>query len=169
MRRVLRLLLFLGCTLALTPAARAAENPYQRPMKAKGFTARAVALPARSVGETVLRTAPAVGVEILIQVEDYLPRGLEPTLLIDGKPAKVASGVRSVQARLTTLGFLIESPGVWKEGATLALQMGDDKRTRASVPGTLHRKQVRPLDQDGDRGSLPALPPWLQPRSSKNK
>jgi len=161
MRRTMTILVVVGIALTLARVAAATESRYERPLKAKGFTTRAIVLPARTVGETVIRAKPALAVEIDIQVENYLPRGLEPTLLIDGKPVKVASGVAGVEGQLTTLSFVIEDPGLLKDGVRLGLQMGDDQRTRSSVPGTLRRNQIRPLEQ-ADRGSLPTLDQWLR-------
>ncbi len=63
---------------------------------------------------------------------------------------------------MTTLGFLIEKPGVLKEGAVLALQMGDDAQTRARVPGVLRLDKIQPLGPDeARRWGLPALDEWL--------
>ena len=163
MRMARRTLLLIGFALALAGVSAAAENPYRQPLKAKGFSARAVVLPARSVGRTVMRAESALAVEIRIQVEDYFPRALEPTLFIDGKPVRAASGIAGVQGRITTLSFVIEEPGPLKDNATLALQMGDDKRTRSPVPGRLRRHQIHPLEQaETERAKLPTLQQWLR-------
>jgi hypothetical protein len=146
----------------LVPLEAAAQRPYLQPLKTTGFTARAVVLPPRTIGKTVIRTKHALAVEIRVQIENYLPRGLEPTLFIEEVPVVAASGVIGVEGHVTTLGFLVEKPEILKEGATLALQMGDDVQTRSRVPGVLRREMIRPLDPDETRRwGLPTLDEWL--------
>lgn len=169
MRRTLNTAVLVGFALTLAMVVAAADNPYRRPLKAKGFSAQAVSLPPRTVGQTVMRSERALAVEIRIPVEGYLPRGLEPTLLIDGKPTKAASRVVGAQGQVTTLGFLIEDPGLLKEGARLALQMGGDSHTRSSVPGALRRGQIRPLESVTERESLPSLNQWLRQAKPSSK
>ena len=161
MRRLVMALSMFLSVLAALPAV--AQSPYSQPLKPTGVTLQAVALPARSIGQTVMRAKSTLAVAVQVAVEDYLPRGLEPTLLIDGVPAKTAgSGVVGMEGRVTTLSFVLDSPALLKDGAELAIQMGDDARTRAAVPGRLRRQGIQPLDQsETQRRGLPTLDEWL--------
>ncbi len=76
----------------IAPSEAAAQHPYLQPLKPAGFSARAVVLPPRTIGTTVVRAKHALAVEIRVQVENHLPHGLEPALLIGGVPAEAASG-----------------------------------------------------------------------------
>lgn len=148
--------------LALVASEGQAQNPYVQPLKPKGFTVQAVGLPSRSVGSTTLRARAALAVVVRVEVEDYVPRGLEPTLLIDGRPAPAPSGVTGVQGSVTTLSFLVETPDALRDGASLALQWGDDAKTRVQVPGALRRDAIQPAASDEtQRLGLPSLTDWL--------
>ena len=132
-------------------------------MRPKGFTSRAVVLPPRSIGKTVIRPQPALAVDIRIEVEDYVPRGMEPTLLINGKPVPAASGLVKVGGKVSTLSFVIDQPAALEEGAALELQMGERVESRTRVPGVLRRKEIRPLDlKEAQRQQVPALTDWLR-------
>jgi len=151
--------------LALVGSDSTAQNPYLQPLKPTGFSLQAVALPPRAIGSTTLRARGVLAVAIRVTVEDYVPRGLEPTLLINGVPVPTASGVTAVQGRMTTLTFLVEGPELLKDGATLALQMGDDPKARAEVPGVLRRETIQAPDPDEVRRlGLPSLAEWLSRR-----
>jgi len=151
--------------LILFSAASAGQNPYTQPLKPKGFSANAIALPPRTVGKTVIRARHSLAVEIRVEVEDYLPRNMEPTLMIDGVPVVGPSGVAGVEGKITTLFFVVEKPELLKDTAPLTIQMGDDERTRAAVPGTLQREKIKPLDpNEAKRLDLPALTEWLRQR-----
>lgn len=142
-----------------------AQSPYEQPIKPTGFSLQALALPPRAIGSTTLRAKGALAVAVRVTVEDYIPRGLEPTLLIDGTPVPAASGMTAAQDRVTTLTFLVEAPHLLKEGATLALQMGDDPKTRTEVPGVLRRGAIQPPDPaEVRRLGLPSLAEWLSGR-----
>ena len=131
--------------------------------KATGFTAQAVVLPPRTVGKTVLRDAPKLAVEIRVRVQNYRPGGFEPLLVIDGKPQTLASGVADVQGRETILAFVVESPSLLRDGASLALQMKADGKSRTPIPGRLTRKAIKPLDaKAAEQAKLPALDEWLR-------
>jgi hypothetical protein len=160
MSRVIIALSLLGLTLGV-PAGHA-QDAYLQPLKPTGFSAQAVALPPRSIGSTTLRARAALGVMVRVTVEDFIPRGLEPTLVIDGIAMSTPSGVTGVQGRITTLSFLVESPEALRDGASLAVQWGDDPRTRAQVPGSLRREAIQPADPgDTQRLGLPSLGEWL--------
>ena len=160
MSRVVIALSLLGLTLLVS--AGHAQNPYLEPLKPTGFSAQAVALPPRAIGSTTLRARAALAVVIRVAVEDYIPRGLEPMLSIDGVAMPGPSGVIGVQGRVTTLSFLVESADALKDGASLALQWGDDPKTRAQIPGTLRRDAIQPADpSETGRLGLPSLAEWL--------
>jgi hypothetical protein len=154
--------LTLAALLVLPLAGRAQGPP---PLRPTGFTVQAVALPARAIGATPVRARATLAASIQVTVEDYAPRGMEPTLLIDGVAVPAASGISGVQGRVTTLTFLVDDPDLLKDGATLALQMGDDPKTRAPIPGVLRRAAIRSPDPDEARRlGLPSLADWLSRR-----
>jgi hypothetical protein len=160
MHRTIILLLSVG--LLWTPIVVEAQS-YLEPLNIKGFEAHAVAFQAKPA----IANEPAasqLGVEFQVQVVNYLPRGLEPTLIIDGVPLPTRTRVVSVEGEVTTLGFLVDSPAPLKDGAILAVQMGDEVRTRSRVPGTLKLDAIKPLEgADAQRLGLPDLKTWLRP------
>jgi hypothetical protein len=142
-----------------------AQGPATPPLRPTGFTMQAVGLPPRAIGSTTLRGRSSLAVAIRVTVEDYLPRGLEPTLVIDSAPVSAVSGIAGVQDRVTTLSFLVEDPNILKDNASLALQWGDDQRTRVEVPGVLRRGAIQTPDPDESRRlGLPSLADWLSGR-----
>ena len=82
----------------------------------------------------VIRESNKLAVEIRVRVQSYRPGGFEPLLVIDGKPQALSSGVRGVEGQQTILGFVVESPELLRDGASLALQMTADGKTRTPVP-----------------------------------
>ena len=153
--------------LVLCPPVGYAQAPGFPPLRPTGFTAEAIGLPPRAIGSIRVRERAALAVALRVAVEDYVPRGLEPTLLIDGVPVAAASGITSVQGRVTTLSFVVDSPDLLKDGASLALQLGDDPQTRVSIPGVLRRESIRAPDPDESRRlGLPSLADWLSRRSA---
>jgi hypothetical protein len=154
--------------LVLFASAGQAQNPYLQPLKPTGFSLQAIGLPPRALGPTTLRAQGTLAVAVRVTAEDYIPRGLEPTLLIDGVAIQTASGITGVQGRVTTLSFLVEAPGPLRDGATLALQLGDDPKTRVQVPGVLRREGIQAPDPDDVRRlGLPSLGEWLARPSPK--
>ena len=89
--------------LVLFASAGQAQNPYLQPLKPTGFSLQAIGLPPRALGPTTLRAQGTLAVAVRVTAEDYIPRGLEPTLLIDGVAIQTASGITGVQGRVTTL------------------------------------------------------------------
>ncbi len=168
MLRLRARLISLAAVYALLLPPLGAQNTYVQPLKPLGFRARAMVLPPRKIGDTVIRPQQALAVEIRVQVRDYLPRDMESMLVINGVPAGWASGVVDTRGDTTTLGFVVEKPGVLKESASLALQMGDVVTTRVRVPGVLRLGAIELLPEDERRRSgLPTLSEWLgQKRSS---
>jgi hypothetical protein len=163
MNRVVLTLSLLALTLL--PLAVHAQGLAVPPLRPTGFTVQAVGLPARAIGPTTLRARPALAAAVRVTIEDYVPRGMEPTLLIDGAPVPAASGITDVQGQVTTLSFLVENPDLLKEGATLAVQLGDDPKTRVAVPGVLRRGAIQAPDPDESRRlGLPSLAEWLSRR-----
>jgi hypothetical protein len=158
-------LLVLAALLAGAAGAQEAANPYQTPLKPSGFEARAVAVPPLALpGELAPEAAAHLGVEIRVQVTDYLPRALEPTLVIDGEPIEARTRIVAVEGDVTTLGFLVDTPEHLKDGASLAVQMGEDETTRASLPTVLRLEEIRPLDPaEAKKHGLPDLKSWLSP------
>jgi hypothetical protein len=153
--------------LVLLPLVSHAQSPPAPTVRPTGFTVQAVGLPPRTIGSTTLRARGALAVAVRVTVEDYLPRGMEPTLLIDGVPVPAASGITGVQGRVTTLSFFVENPDYLKDGASLALQLGDDPKATATIPGVLRRDSIPSPDPDESRRlGLPSLAEWLSRRSS---
>lgn len=159
--------------LGLVTVETSAKNPYLEPLKPQSFKANALVVPSRQLGAEVLRKGGALGVEVQVNVEDFLPRALEPTLVIDGVPVEGPYRIVSVQDPVTTLGFLVEKPELLKEGASLSIRMGDDKRTEAKVPGALYRKNIQPLEEEkAKQMNMPSLEEWLtraSPASGKEE
>jgi hypothetical protein len=132
------------------------------PMRPKSFTSRAIVLPPKSIGKVTIRPQAALAVDIRIEVEDYVPMGMEPTLLIDGKPAIATSGLVEVKGNISTLSFIIEQPATLKDGATLGLQMGERVKSRVQVPGVFRTEKIRPLaPRDAKQWKGPVLQDWL--------
>jgi len=143
-------------------AATTGRSPDAAP-KATGFTAEAIVLPARTVGKTVVRQSNQLAVEIRVRVQNFRAGGFEPLLVIDGKPQKLDSGVRGVVGKETTLGFVVESPTLLHDGASLAMQMKADPKSRMPIPGRLSLKAIKPLDaKAGAQEKLPSLEQWLR-------
>ena len=160
MHRIIILLFSVG--LLWAPIFVGAQSPYLEPLKVKGFEAHAVAFQVRPATPQE-PAATRLGVETQVQVVNYLPRALEPTLIIDGAPLPARSRVVSVEGDVTTLGFLVDSPAPLKDGAILAIQMGDEVRTRSRVPGVFKLDAIRPLEAaEAQRLGLPDLKTWLR-------
>src|SRR3954469_22471908 len=119
------LVMFGAVALWMLVSCAWADNPYSRPMKPMGLSAQGVALPARSIGPNVLRARPSVAIEVLVHVEDFLPRALEPRLIVDGQLVQAPSRVVDVDGNVTTIGFLLEKPALVRDGAKVEIQMGD--------------------------------------------
>jgi formate/nitrite transporter len=116
----------------------------------------------RAIGSTTLRARSSLAVAIRVTVEDYLPRGLEPTLVIDGAPVSAVSGIAGVRDRVTTLSFLVEDPNILKDSASLELQWGRRSADAREVPGVLRRGAIQSPDPDESRRlGLPSLADWL--------
>jgi hypothetical protein len=158
----------LALVILLSGLAPASTGEPSNP-KPRGFTAQAIALPAHSIGKTVIRAQPVLAVDIRVDVEDYTPRGMEPTLIIGGTPVPAASGLAAVEGRVSKLSFVLQKPEFLKDGAKLELQTGDDPRSRVAVPGELRLDSIRPLDPgQSKRFNLPNLSEWLkQPEQKK--
>lgn len=148
-----------------------AKNPYLEPLKPQSYKANAIIAPSRQLGAEVLRKGGTLGVEIQVEVQDFLPRALEPTLVIDGVPVRGPHRIVKVQDRITTLGFLVEKPELLKDGASLAVRMGDDKQTQAKVPGALSQENIQPLaEEKAKQMNMPSLKEWLKrPNPSSGK
>lgn len=140
----------------------AEKNPYRASLKARRFDTQVVVLPPKTLGKTIIRKKAGVTVEIAVSIEDYLPRALEPILLINGNPAGRLGRIISVKGNITKLGFVVEKLKLLEEGAVISVQMGDDLRTWSKVPGNFSLKQVRPLQKsEVKRWKVPALPKAL--------
>ena len=160
--RVPVFLLMLVATAWSGSAQEPADNPYRTPLEPVGFEAHAVvAPPVAPPGEEILKTT-RLAVEIRVELADYLPRGLEPVLVIGGEPVETPTRIVSVEDGVTTLGFLVDEAALLREGASLAVQMGDEESTRAALPATLRLRDIAPLDAEAARElGLPDLRTWL--------
>ena len=163
--RCLKPVLVLMILLSGLTSASTGEPSTPRP---RGFSAQAIALPAHSIGKTVIRARPALAVDIRVDVEDYTPRGMEPTLIIGGTPVPAASGLVAVEGRVSKLSFVVQKPEFLKDGAKLELQTGEDPRSRVAVPGELKLDSIRPLDpEQSKRFALPSVSEWLKQAEQK--
>ena len=148
---------------AYTAAVAQDSQDYRRPMKPRSFNAKAVVLSPHKIGDRQIRAQNTLAVEVQIEVEDYLPRALEPVLVINDKPVKTRSRVVKVEGDKTTLGFVLEKPELLKDDARLSVQMGEEEQTRARVPGQLQLERIKPLDKDeAERMKVPQLSEWLK-------
>lgn len=144
------------------------ENPYQAALRPTSFEAKAVVAPAVAPPGEVVRKPARLGVEIRVEFSDYLPRGLEPVLVIGGESIKTATRIVSVEDGVTTVGFLVDEAGLLREGASLAVQMGDEESTRAALPASLRLQEIQPLDSESARSlALPDLRTWLEEASEE--
>jgi hypothetical protein len=121
-------------------------NPYREALQAKGYEIKTVALPPARIGTASLRDAPTLAAEVLVEVQNYFPRALEPILLVDGRPAGYSAGIAEVRDDGTTvLRFIVEDASLLQEDASLAVQMGDDADTRGQLMTPLSRAAIAPL------------------------
>lgn len=152
-----------GSFAASNAAAQESTDAYRRPLKPRGFNARAIVLRPRKIGNTDVRLNSSLAVEVQVEVQDYLPRALEPVLVIDGKPVKSRSRIVKVEGDTTTIGFVLDKPELVKDDAKLSVQMGEEEETRARVPGELRLERIKPLDKsDAEQLNLPSLSDWLK-------
>lgn len=163
-------LIFTASAVLGLAAADGPDGPGLAPLKPTGFTVQAIVLGPRKVGDTIVRKRSEVAVQIRVTMADYQPRGMEPTLVINGEPQKLDSGVLSVDGQTTTLAFVVDRPALLAEGATLALQMGEKVQERVAIPGSLRRDAIKPLDAATvRREKVPSLKEWLVgPRPARN-
>jgi hypothetical protein len=154
-------LIFTSAVLAIA-AADGPDGPGLAPLKPTGFTAQAIVLSPLRVGDTIVRKGKEVAVQIRVSLADYQPRGMEPTLVINGEPRKLDSGVVGVDGRTTTIAFVVDRPELLAEGATFALQMGEKAEERVAIPGALRRDAIKPLAAATvKRERVPSLKEWL--------
>ena len=144
-----RSLAFLAAMMiTILPVSSAQTNPYRQALQTKGYTINTVALSPTSIGTRSLRTSPTLAAEVLVEVQNFFPRALEPTLLINGKPAGYSAGVAEVREDgATVLRFIVEDASVLEENAPLAVQMGDDESTRGQLMTPLDRSAITPLPE----------------------
>ena len=156
------LLAILLSAFSLGAAESPSHNPYLEPLRPKSFIAQAIVVPVEKPGVTARERQQTLAVEIDIPFEDYLPRNMEPTLLVDGVPVEGGSRVVRTEDHTTVIGFLVRRPELLKDGAALEVRMEDQPSTRATVPGTLQRSRIRGLAPDAARQTgLPSLEEWL--------
>lgn len=62
------------------------------------------------------------------------------------------------------MAFLVDEAAVLREGASLAVQMGDQESTRAAVPAPLRLGEIKQLENAAAARSLalPDLQTWLE-------
>ena len=139
--------------LAVVGATMAQENPYKQPLRVESVEVHVVvadASPAEMMMALASEEPPPA--EIRVTVRDYLPRALEPTLLIGDEVASRGYRIVDVQDNLTTLGFILIDPGVVTEDSEISIQMGSDTDTRAAVEQPVSPTIMRMLDPQSDIG-----------------
>ena len=162
-RPFLALLAIILSAISLGALESTSQNPYLEPLKPKSFSAQAVAVPVSKPGTLAREQQQTLAVEIQVQFEDFLPRNMEPTLLIDGVPVDGGTRVVKTEGHMTVIGFLVKRPQLLKDGAALQVRMGDAPGTQAKVPGMLQRNDIRPLaSQPARQAEVPSLADWLR-------
>ena len=138
----------IAVVLAVLPAAAHEPNPYRQSLKAKSFSTQVYA---PDVTDTELATAMRVPrktvIEVQVVIENFLPRALAPVLIIDGQQASRRSRIVETKNSLTTIGFLVEQPSLLREGASLAVQMGDQNETRSTRTEPFSFERVKRMDE----------------------
>jgi hypothetical protein len=141
---------------AILVVSSAHANPYRQPLQTRGYTVNTVAVPPISIGAETVRASPMLAAEVLVEVQNFMPRALEPTLLVNGEPAGRSAGIAEVREDGTTvLRFIVENASVLQDNASLAVQMGDDESTRGQLMTPLDRSAIKPLSEaDAQRSGL---------------
>jgi hypothetical protein len=159
---MLALLAIMLSAVRLGALESTSQNPYLEPLKPTSFSAQAIVVPVRKPGALGREHKQTLAVEIQVQFEDFLPRNMEPTLLIDGVPVDGGTRVVLTEDRMTVMGFLVKKPQLLKDGAALEVRMEDAPGTRAKVPGMLQRSNIRPLaSQPARQADVPSLEEWF--------
>lgn len=156
MKRYITLLLMLLACWFTALVAVAQQNPYLQPLNAQQYFIQTVVTQPKRLGKTVLQENAELAVKVLVEVKNYLPRALEPQLLIAGEPVGYSIGVIEVSDGISVLGFHISDPRQIVDGAEVAIQMGTDKRTRTKLSQPLQMSKIAPLSADtAEKFNLP--------------
>lgn len=123
------------------------SNPYRRSLEAVNYEAKTMVLGKKRIGTVELRKEVSLAVEVHVQVKNFLPRAMEPWLMINGEKIGYSIGVVTVDNDTTTLGFIVPEHKQLKDGGELSIQMGDEQKTRAILSQTLRRNAIKPLDE----------------------
>ena len=107
----------LGLFMTLASGAKTQSNPYRSPLQPSAYKVNTVAVEPSQIGSLTLRDAPALAAEVLVEVDNYFPRALEPILLIAGEPAGFSAGIAEVRDDgMTVLRFIVDDPSMLKGG-----------------------------------------------------
>lgn len=124
------------------------SNPYRQALTAVNYEVRTTVLEKKRIGSVELREEASLAVEVQVQVKDFLPRAMEPWLMVNGKKIGYSIGVISVENETTTLGFVVPEHNLMRDGSEIAIQMGDEQRTRAILNQPMRRSAIKPLDTE---------------------
>lgn len=141
---------FVGAILLLLAGLVIAEedNPYRSALQAESYEIEAAVLESARIGSVTLREEPELVARVHVRIRNYLPRALEPTLLINGEKTGYSIGVVDVEDDVTTVGFVVPQHALLQDGAKIAVQMGDDEETRSSLERPVSRSAIKPLDEN---------------------
>ncbi len=139
---------FLVLAVLGSGAAFSESNPYRQALEAVDYEVMTTVLEKKSIGSVELRGEASLAVEVQVQVKDFLPRAMEPWLMVNGKKTGYSIGVISVENDTTTLGFVVPEHNLMRDGSEIAIQMGDEQRTRTILNQPLKRSAIKPLDAE---------------------
>lgn len=139
--------------VSFNPVCADTDARYKQPMRAESVVIQIyVAEPAKvatpQIRELLQRKNEVLGAEVTMDIREYLPRGLSPVLLIDDEPAAHRYRIIDSNDRITSVGFLLDSPDMLKEGARITVQYGEDSETRSSPIATVSLEKARILGVD---------------------
>lgn len=163
MRRGLLVLMAGAPLLATIIPAQGQDDPYRQKMSVRSFDIKA-AVPTTSPLANRLRgagpDAPAVrsnppaadagklAAEVQVIVRGYVPRAVDPVLVVDGGMRGTLTGIEVINAegdsRLTFT--VLNAADVLRQGSELAIQVGDQEETRTRISEGVKLENVKPLD-----------------------
>ena len=134
--------------LALLPfGVGAQEDPYRQALAVEQFRVHVFT----SDGDpgTAMKNLAAdesIPTEVRVRISNYLPRALEPVLVINGQPVPTRSRIISAEGDITEIGFLLIDSRVLDVGVEIAVQMGAEQTTRSSSKLEFSRELIEVLD-----------------------
>lgn len=120
-----------GFLLSVALVGHAQDSPYEAPLDLQAMSVHAFAED-QETAVAALAADEVLPVEVRLKIRDFLPRALEPVLVIDGEAVEARSRVVAVEDDITEIGFLLDDPTVLDPGAEISVQMGNVEDTRST-------------------------------------